>query len=128
MHHLLLLVIVFGWILFLFLTWRFALPLYLIAVIVTLAIYWKILKAQRQAPAMGEKAMVGQTATVVKAEDNGAEVEYEGEIWRAISSEPLQIGQPVIIKSVEGLVLRIGSIKGKRGRGESDCITPPKAR
>ncbi len=117
MHHLLLLVIVFGWILFLFLTWRFALPLYLIAVIVTLAIYWKILKAARQAPVMGEKAMVGQTATVVKAEDNDAEVEYEGETWRAISSEPLQIGQTVIIKSVEGLVLRIGAIEGKRGRG-----------
>ena len=59
MHFLLLLVVLLGWILFLFLSWQFGLPLYVTAVMISLATYWKIINAQRKAPVTGKKAMIG---------------------------------------------------------------------
>jgi membrane protein implicated in regulation of membrane protease activity len=118
-HHLLLLFLLFGWVLFLFLSWLIALPLYLGGVIVTLAIYWKIVKAQRKAPAMGKGAMVGHRATVVELKGNDVEVEYEGEIWHGVSARPLQVGQQVIIQSVEGLVLRVAPLEPAQGAARS---------
>ena len=112
MHHLLLLVILFGWVLFLFISWEIALPLYLIAVAITLAIYWKIVQAMRNKPVVGRRAMVGAQGMVVRIDGTGAEVEYEGEIWRAVSPEPLLPGQQVIIKEVDGLILKVAPSKG----------------
>jgi membrane protein implicated in regulation of membrane protease activity len=107
MHHLLLLVVLLGWILFLILSWQIALPLYLIAVIISLAIYWKIIQSQRRRPVIGKRAMIGHQAIVVRAEGSDIDVEYEGEIWRAVSAQPLHRDQQVIIEGVEGLILRV---------------------
>jgi len=107
MHHLLLLVVLFGWILFLFLSWELALPLYVIGVVISLAIYWKIILAQRRQPIIGKRAMIGDQAVVVRAEADEVEVDYQGEIWRAVSSQPLHVDQNVIIEAVEGLILRV---------------------
>ncbi len=79
MHHLLLIFVVFGWILFLFVSWQIALPLYVIGVIISLAIYWKVILAQRNRPVMGERAMIGGQAVVVRAEADQMEVDYQGE-------------------------------------------------
>ncbi len=107
MHHLLLLFVLFGWILFLFVSWQIALPLYVIGVIISLAIYWKIILAQRRRPITGKRAMIGDQAVVVDLKEGEAEVDYKGEIWRAVSSEPLRVDQNVIIEGVEGLILRV---------------------
>jgi membrane protein implicated in regulation of membrane protease activity len=107
MHHLLLLVLLLGWILFLFLSWQIALPLYVIGVIISLAIYWKIVLAQRRRPAIGKRAMIGDQAVVVSLKEGEAEVDYKGEIWRAVSTQPLRVDQSVIIEGVEGLILRV---------------------
>lgn len=107
MHHLLLLVVLLGWILFLYLSWQVALPLYVIAVIISFGFYWKILKAQRKRPVMGKRAMIGERARVVNLKGNEIEVDYEGEIWRAVSLHSVQPGQQVIIEAVEGLTLRV---------------------
>jgi membrane protein implicated in regulation of membrane protease activity len=109
MHHLLLLFVLLGWILFLFLSWQIALPLYVIGIIISLAVYWKIILSQRRRPAIGRRAMIGDRATVVRAEGSDIEVEYQGEIWRAVSSQPLQADQKVMIEEVEGLILRVKS-------------------
>jgi len=107
MHHLLLLVVLLGWILFLFLSWQIALPLYVIGAIISLAVYWKIVLAQRRRPVIGKRAMAGDQAVVVSLKEGEAEVDYQGEIWRAVSSQPLQAGQKVVIEGVEGLILRV---------------------
>jgi len=114
MHHLLLLVLLFGWILFLFLSWEIALPLYVVGVIISLSIYWKIILAQRRRPIIGKRAMIGDQAVVVRVEADEVEVEYQGETWRAISSQPLQPDQKVIIEAVDGLVLRVKPASGTR--------------
>lgn len=107
MHHLLLIFVLFGWILFLFLSWEIALPLYVIGVIISLAIYWKIVLAQRQQPVIGKRAMLGDQAVVIRTLSDEIEVSYQGETWGAVSSQPLQAGQKVIIEGVEGLILRV---------------------
>jgi membrane protein implicated in regulation of membrane protease activity len=107
MHHLLLLLPLVGLVLFVYFLWQVALPLYVIIFIASLALYWKIIKAQRRIPVMGKRAMIGDQAAVVKAAGDDIEVHYQGEIWRAVSSQPLHIDQKVIIQGVEGLVLRV---------------------
>jgi membrane-bound serine protease (ClpP class) len=113
MHHLLLILPLLGLILFVFLLWQVALPLYMVMLIVSLAIYWKIIQAQRRRPVMGKRAMIGDRAVVVRIGGDAVEVEYEGEIWRAVSPEPLHQGQQVVIESVEGLVLRVAPLKSR---------------
>jgi membrane-bound serine protease (ClpP class) len=113
MHHLLLILPLLGLILFAFLLWQVALPLYMVMLVVSLAIYWKIIQAQRRRPVIGKRAMIGDRAVVVRVGGDAVEVEYEGEIWRAISPEPLHQGQQVIIESVEGLILRVVPLKSR---------------
>ena len=111
MHHLLLILPLLGLILFVFLLWQVALPLYMVMLVVSLAIYWKIIQAQRRRPVIGKRAMIGDRAVVVRVGGDAVEVEYEGEIWRAVSPEPLHQGLQVIIESVEGLILRVAPLK-----------------
>jgi len=111
MHHLLLILPLLGLILFVFLLWQVALPLYMVMLVVSLAIYWKIIQAQRRRPVIGKRAMIGDRAVVIRIGGDAVEVEYEGEIWRAVSPEPLHQGQQVVIESVEGLILRVAPLK-----------------
>ena len=111
MCHLLLVLPLLGLALFAFLPWQVALSLYAIILAGALGMYWKIILAQRLRPLVGEKAMVGDRAIVVRLKGNYVQVDYEGEIWRAVSSQPLHQGQQVIIESVEGLTLRVVPLK-----------------
>ena len=113
MHHLLLLLPLFGLVLFLFFQWQVALPLYVIILIGSLGIYWKILKAQRKRPVIGKRAMIGERVRVINVKGSEIEVEYEGEIWHAMSLQPVQPGQQVIIEAVEGLTLRVAPVAPK---------------
>ena len=107
MHHLLLFLPLLALLLFYLLPWPVALPVYALILIGSIIGYWKALQAQRQPPLMGRKAMIGDRAVVVKAEKGELEVEYKGEIWNAVSPQPLQSGQEVIVEKVEGLVLQV---------------------
>jgi len=107
MHHLLLILPLLGFILFVFLLWQVALPLYMVMLVVSLGIYWKIIQAQRRRPTTGRRAMIGGRAVVVSVKEGEAEVDYQGEIWHAVSSEPLKSGEQVIIQDVKGLILQV---------------------
>lgn len=107
MHHLLILVPFLALILFLIAPWEIALPVYLFLAAGALVGYYKALRALREPPIMGEKTIVGQQAKVVRVEKGEIDVEYDGEIWKAASSQRLEPGQQVIIKGVHGLVLQV---------------------
>ncbi len=107
MHNLILFLPLFILILLIYYPWHVVAPAFLVILIGSLIIYWKVLQSQRKPPVTGTKAMVGRTARVVKTEDRSVEVEYEGETWYAISSQHLHPGQTVIIQGVEGLTLRV---------------------
>ena len=114
MHHLLLVLPLLGFVLFIFLMWQIALPLYVVILGVSLGVYRKVIRAQRRRPVTGKRAMIDNRAVVVRAEGGEVEVDYEGEIWRASSPQPLQPGQQVIIEAVEGLTLRVSPATDRR--------------
>jgi membrane protein implicated in regulation of membrane protease activity len=107
MCHLLLLAPLIGLVLFFVLHWQRALPPYIVIVAGSLAIYWKIMLSQRRKPTVGKRAMIGDSAVVVKVEPRLIDVRYHDEVWRAVSPEPLQVGQRVVIRDVEGLTLKV---------------------
>jgi membrane-bound serine protease (ClpP class) len=108
MHpHALMVILLLGLLLFIFLPWQIALPLYVPIVVVSLIIGRKGMLAQRQPPVSGREVMVGDRAVVTSVTTDEVEVHYRGETWRAVSSEPLHPGQPVIIEAVEGLTLQV---------------------
>jgi membrane protein implicated in regulation of membrane protease activity len=107
MHNLLLFLPLLALGLFIVLPWQAALPLYGVILIISMIGYWKGFQSQRQPPIMGRKVMVGEGAKVVKMEGDEMEVDYRGEIWKAVSAQPLHTGQQVVIEKVEGLTLRV---------------------
>jgi membrane-bound serine protease (ClpP class) len=115
MHHLLLFLPFLALGLFIILPWPLALPLYLFILIGSIVGYWKALQALRQPPVMGRSTMIGDLAVVVRAEKDEVQVEYQGEIWSAVSSKPLQPGQEVIIEKVDGLILRVAPLSPSLG-------------
>jgi membrane protein implicated in regulation of membrane protease activity len=118
-HHLLLLMPLLALGLFFLFPWPVALPLYGFLAVGSLIGYRKGIQAQRWPPVMGRKEMVGRRAKVVRVEEGNTEVEYLGEIWKAVSSYPLHPGQEVIIEKVEGLTLTVVLLTQPDGRGRT---------
>jgi membrane protein implicated in regulation of membrane protease activity len=111
MHHLLLLIMVAVGVAFFFLLpWPLNLILYAPLFVAAAIAYGKALRAQGLPTQTGESVMVGATARVVKEGDGALEVMYEGEIWRAVSTAPVAVGDEVIIQRVDGLTLRVAPL------------------
>jgi membrane-bound serine protease (ClpP class) len=107
MHHLSLVLLLIAAILFILLPWWVALPASLPLLGLLLFTYHKGRQALRWRPMTGEEAMIGDRAVVTSAQKGHIEVRYQGEIWRAVSSQPLRRGQTVLIDDVDGLTLRV---------------------
>lgn len=110
MQHVLMAMPLLALVLFLFLPWPVALALYILIVTISMFAYWKVLQAMLQPPVTGQKAMLGDRAEVVGLNGVQLEVRYHGEIWHAVSAQPLQPGQQVIIEDIEGLTLRVAPL------------------
>jgi membrane-bound serine protease (ClpP class) len=77
------------------------------------------LRAQRSPPATGAEAMhgeIGRARTPIAADAPG-QVDVHGEIWRAVSREPLSPGQPVRVVEVNGLTLVVEPVQGHASEG-----------
>jgi membrane protein implicated in regulation of membrane protease activity len=107
MAHIFMFIPLLALVLFVFLPWQLALPLYLPIAISSLAIARKAMQAQHLPLVNGKEAMLGDRAVVVAVSGRKADVHYRGETWHALSSQPLHPGQQVIIEAVEGLTLRV---------------------
>jgi membrane-bound serine protease (ClpP class) len=68
----------------------------------------KGVRAQRLPAKMGKETMIGKTGNALTAIDaSGGKIFFEGEYWSAVSDVPVKIGQPVLIKSIEGLTAKV---------------------
>jgi membrane-bound serine protease (ClpP class) len=67
------------------------------------------LQAQRQPPQTGVERLVGESGRTRTnlAPDTPGQIDTRGEIWRAVSREPLPPGTPVRIVGVDGLTLLV---------------------
>ena len=78
------------------------------------------LKAQRAAPQTGREGMigaVGRTRTALAADTPG-QIDVHGEIWQAISGEPLSSGALVRVVALDGLTLRVEPTDRSASEGE----------
>ena len=65
------------------------------------------LRIRRQAPVSGIQMFVGQSGESIDNFTDSGMVKVEGELWQAITDTPLQKGDKVKIKAVNGLELTV---------------------
>ena len=67
----------------------------------------KAYKTWRSKPTTGREGLVGEKGVVRKRIDPVGQVGVHGELWNARADEPLEIGEPVVVTSAEGLTLHV---------------------
>ena len=88
---------------------RFVLPVVVSLVGISAFLVRLAVIAQRQRPVVGTLSMIGAVGDAVTPVQPGApgQVKVRGEIWRAISSEPIAPGSRVVVTHLEGLTLSV---------------------
>jgi membrane-bound serine protease (ClpP class) len=85
-------------------------PASIVLAVAVLALGRLGLKAQRQPPQTGVESLIGESgrARTMLAPGTAGQIDIRGEIWRAVSREPLRPGSPVRVVGVDGLTLLVG--------------------
>ena len=87
-----------------------SIPLGLItAFLMTLAV-----KARRNKVVTGVEGLVGETGVAQTALSPGGKIFVHGELWDAISSSEVPAGQSVVVRRVDGLLLRVEPLAATR--------------
>jgi membrane-bound serine protease (ClpP class) len=74
---------------------------------VVLAIVFLLLKDRRASPRTGAEGMVGEKGVSITDIHGSGKVRVRGEIWNAISREPIAAEKRVRVDAVRGLVLDV---------------------
>ena len=72
-----------------------------------LAVTWLAVKSHRRRPVTGVESMVGMIAVAMTELAPHGKVLVQGEIWDAVSEEPIHEGAEVEVKTVSGLTLTV---------------------
>jgi membrane-bound serine protease (ClpP class) len=65
------------------------------------------LKARRNKVVTGEQGLVGETGVAQTALSPHGKVFVHGELWNAVASAPLPVGQMVVVQRIDGLTLYV---------------------
>lgn len=65
------------------------------------------LKARRNKVVTGEQGLVGETGVARTELAPQGKVFVHGELWDAVATAPLAVGQPVVVRKVDGLTLQV---------------------
>jgi len=93
---------------------RVVIPLTLTTSLAFAAAVGLALRTMRRPATTGREGMIGLRGTVRSALAPRGTIEVHGEIWQAVSDEPLPPGHVVIVTEMDGLVLRV------RGRNDRE--------
>lgn len=88
-------------------SWSVILPVVALAAAFSLFIVGMGVKAMRRRPVTGREEMVGLVGIVKTALTPHGQLAIHGEIWEAVSDQPLQPGDEAEVTSVEGLRLHV---------------------
>lgn len=69
------------------------------------------LKARRNKVVTGEQGLLGETGVAQTALSPRGKVFVRGELWDAVSAAPLPIGQLVVVRGLDGLVLQVEPVE-----------------
>jgi membrane protein implicated in regulation of membrane protease activity len=75
-----------------------------------LPLIWRFVARGRQS-CCGKEGMVGKTVEVRSWNGEEGRVQVGGECWKAISGDHLQPGDTAVVQKVDGLVLKIATLK-----------------
>ena len=89
------------------LSWGVILPVIGLAAAFSLFIVGMGVTAMRRKPLTGTEEMVGLIGTAKTALDPRGQLSIHGEIWQAVSDEPLKPGERAQVTKVEGLTLYV---------------------
>jgi membrane-bound serine protease (ClpP class) len=65
------------------------------------------LKARRNKVVTGAQGLIGETGVAQTALSPQGKVFVHGELWDAVSSSPVPVGQLVVVRKVEGLTVEV---------------------
>ncbi len=120
MCHLLLVLPFVSLILFSFLPFNQALPIYLLILLFCAILYWLIWKAMRRPVSTGIEGMIGGVGRVIESGEKTAKIFYKGEIWGAFSADQIALGDSVEIARVERMTLIVRKVvKGQARQAAS---------
>ena len=88
-------------------SWAVILPVVTLAALFSLFIVGMGMKAMRRRPMTGREEMVGLVGIVKTALTPHGQLAVHGELWEAVSEEPLQPGEEAEVTGVDGLRLRV---------------------
>jgi membrane-bound serine protease (ClpP class) len=87
---------------------RWILPATLLTALFFIFVVGKGIRAQLKPASTGREAMPGKSVSALSRIDAaGGRVFMEGETWNAVSTTPIEAGQPVEISGIEGLTLQV---------------------
>lgn len=109
MCHLILLLPIFGLVVFWLLPLDLAIPVYILILVPSILVYFAIMRAMRRPVSTGREGLINEIGRVVKSNKGEIQVLVHGEIWNASSSERLHKGQSVRIVGVHGLSVKVES-------------------
>ena len=98
---------------FLQLSWTVIIPVIGFAALITFAIVGMGMRAMRRPPVTGREGMVGLIGVAKTALSLRGQVAIRGELWDAMSDEPIEAGASVEVTAIDGLKLRVKSTPGK---------------
>ncbi len=74
------------------------------------------LKARRNKVVTGEQGLVGETGVAQTALTPQGKVFVHGELWDAVASSPLPVGQLVVVRRIDGLTLQVDPLAAVTSR------------
>ena len=80
------------------------------------------LKARPNKVVTGEQGLVGETGVAQTALSPQGKVFVHGELWNAVASAPLPIGQMVIVRQVDGLTLHVEPLVAAQTPEQRDVL------
>lgn len=84
-----------------------------------MGLVWLAARARKRPVVTGKEELLGHRAIAVGDFDGRGEVRIRGEIWQAVSTGPVQRGQAVRVRSMQGLVLEIAPDEPQAQDGET---------
>ena len=85
----------------------FLLPTILTTAALMLGITWLAVKARHRRPVSGVESLVGAVAVAKTDLNPRGQVFVQGELWEALSEQPVQAGQETKVTGIDGLTLRV---------------------
>ena len=88
-------------------SWAVILPVVTLASVLTLLVIGTGIRALRRRPATGREEMVGLIGIAKTALAPDGQLAVRGELWEAVSEQPVSAGDEVEVTAVDGLRLRV---------------------